>query len=321
MRARCGTSAASSVPASTPAADPRRVRVRRAERPAGPRGRPRTTRRHPDPWRDADAQTNLAEMAAGLEARGRTPAHARLRRRFLRFVPVVAGDRVLEVGCGTGVVVRDLAALVGRRGEVVGVDRSRLLLDRARELCREAARRPRIALRAADGAALPFSANRFDAALAITVLLHVADPETVVREMVRVTRPGGRVGVQDQDFGTLAVTHPDRALTDRIMWGVASRMYDEPFSGRRLPGLLRAVGLDDVRLSTEAFQDTTLEPFTKTFLERRAENAVRFGLVDPPTAQRWLDGFTELVSAGGFVLTFNFYGAVGVKPAAARGRR
>src|SRR4030095_2708505 len=94
-----------------------------------------------------DAQANVEEMAAGLEARGRTPTQARLRRRFLRFVRVGPGDRVLEVGCGTGVVVRDLAALVGRRGEVVGIDPSRRLLARARQLCRDAARRSRIALR------------------------------------------------------------------------------------------------------------------------------------------------------------------------------
>jgi ubiquinone/menaquinone biosynthesis C-methylase UbiE len=272
------------------------------------------TRRHPDPWRDADAQTNLDQMAAGLESRGRTPAQARLRRRFLRFVPVRAGDRVLEVGCGTGVVVRDLVTLVGRRGAVVGVDSSRLLLDRARRLCREAAGRARVTLRVGDGARLPFAARRFDSALAITVILHVADPLRVVREMARVTRSGGHVGVQDQDFGVVAVTHPDRELTDRIMHGVAAHIYPEPHSGRRLPGLLRSAGLEGVRLLTDVYQDTTLEPWTKTFLERRAERAVSFGIVNERTAARWLDGFTEIVAQGAFVLTLNYYGAVGTKP-------
>jgi ubiquinone/menaquinone biosynthesis C-methylase UbiE len=276
--------------------------------------RARAVARHPDPWRDADGQTNVDEMAKSLEARGRTPAQSRLRRRFLKFVPIEAGARVLEVGCGTGVVVRDLARLVGRRGEIVGVDLSRRLLARARELGRDAARGPRIALRVADGASLPFAAGRFDAALAITVILHVPDPLRVAREMARVTRPGGRVGLQDQDFGVVAITHPDRALTERIMRGVAERVYAEPHSGRRLPGLLRSAGLVDVRLLTDVYQDTTLEPWTKTFLERRAERAVRFGIVDAPTAERWLDGFTNIVAADAFVLTLNYYGAVGVKP-------
>jgi len=172
-----------------------------------------------------------------------------------------------------------------------------------------------VALRVGDGARLPFAASRFDAALAITVILHVADPLRVVREMARVTRPGGHVGVQDQDFGVVAVTHPDRELTDHIMQGVAAHIYREPHSGRRLPGLLRAAGLDDVRLLTDVYQDTTLEPWTKTFLERRAERAASFGLVNEATAARWLDGLTKVVAQGAFVLTLNYYGAVGTKPA------
>jgi ubiquinone/menaquinone biosynthesis C-methylase UbiE len=257
----------------------------------------------PDPWRTLDAQPNVVKLIEGLEARGRARGQVRLRRRFLRFVPVPRGGRVLEVGCGSGVVLRDLAAMVGRRGEAVGVDPSRTILDAARRLSRRAPG-GRITLRHADGAHLPWSSDRFDAALAITVILHVAEPLSVVREMARVTRPGGRVGLQDQDFGMLAVTHPDRALT-----------YPEPYSGRRLPGLLVAAGLQRVRVLTDFFQDTTLEPWTKTFLERRAENAVRYEVVDEPTAQRWLDGFTAEVAAGTFVLTMVYYGAVGVKPA------
>jgi SAM-dependent methyltransferase len=266
----------------------------------------------PDPWRALDAQPNVTALIAGLEARGGTPTQIRLRRRFLRFVPIVPGARVLEVGCGSGVVVRDLATMVGRRGEVVGVDHSRTVLAAARRLCRPAP--GRITLRLGDAARLPFAAGRFDVVLAITVILHVAEPIAVTGEMARVTRPGGRVGLQDQDFGMVAVTHPDPGLTDRILDGVVRHLYEEPYSGRRLPGLLRAAGLRQVRLLTDVFQDTTLEPWTKTFLERRAAYAVTFGLVDAATAQHWLDGFTALVAAGAFVFTMNYYGAVGVKP-------
>ncbi|OLC34020.1 MAG: hypothetical protein AUH81_13025 [Candidatus Rokubacteria bacterium 13_1_40CM_4_69_5] len=267
---------------------------------------------HPDPYRDVDAQPDPIRFAESLEERGRTPSQVRLRQRFLRFMPVRPGHAVLEVGCGTGVVLRDLAARVGPRGRVAGVDQSRWLVRAAAGILRRhPLRRGR----------LPFAADRFDATLAVTLLLHVAQPLEVVKEMARVTRPGGLVAVQDQDFGTVAVTHPDRALTERIMAGVAARLYEEPWSGRRLPGLLRAAGLERVRLLTDVYQDTTLEPYTKSFLERRAENAVRFGLVDERTAQGWLDGLTALVAQEAFVLTMNYYGAVGAKAPAPRGRR
>ncbi len=265
------------------------------------------------PERDIDTRPDPRRFAVALEMRGRTPVQRRLRRRFLRLAAIEPGHVVLEVGCGTGVVLRDLLDLVGSAGRVVGVDPSRLALRAARVLAREHALRSRLVLRVGDGSRLPFRSGRFDRALAITVMLHVTQPLAVVKEMTRVVRGGGRVGLQDQDFGTVAVEHPERALTARILHDVAARLYPEPSSGRRLPRLLREAGLDDVRVLTDVYQDTTLEPYTKRFLERRAENAVRFNIVDAPTAQHWLDGFTDLVARGAFLFTINYYGATGRK--------
>ena len=209
---------------------------------------------HPDPYRHVDAQPDPAQMGAALEERGRAASHRRLLRRFLAFVGVGSGATVLEVGCGTGVVLRQLAARVGPRGRVVGVDPSRAFLAAAARILRDRPERPQITLKTGDGAHLPFADGKFDATLAVTVLLHVADPLAVVKEMARVTRPGGVVGLQDQDFGTVALTHPERALTERILGGVVSHIYEEPWSGRRLPGLLpvgrsRAPAAPDHRVS------------------------------------------------------------------------
>jgi SAM-dependent methyltransferase len=256
-------------------------------------------------------------MAAALEVRGRTPSQIRLRRRFLKWLPVRARDRVLEVGCGTGVVARDLAGLVGRGGVVTAVDTSATLLRRARALSRGVTG-GRIVFRHADGHRLPFADGRFDAVLAITVILHVEEPLRVVKEMTRVARSGGRVGLQDQDFGLIGAAHPERELTARILDGVAARIYPEPHSGRRLGALLRAAGLVDVKMLADIYQDTTLTRFSRNFLERRAENAVRFGIVAAATAERWLDGFNALHAEGNFVLTMQYFGATGVKPVWAR---
>src|SRR5207247_5140554 len=107
---------------------------------------------------------------------------------------------LLEVGVGTGVVIRALAALVGRRGRVVGLDPSRVILGEARRLCRTA-KGGRVTLREGNGAELPFADGSFDVTLAITVILHVAGPLPVVGEVTRVSRRAARGRLQGRGFG------------------------------------------------------------------------------------------------------------------------
>jgi ubiquinone/menaquinone biosynthesis C-methylase UbiE len=165
-----------------------------------------------------------------------------------------------------------------------------------------------------DGARLRFAAGRFDRVVAVTVLLHVKDSDAILREMLRVTCPGGILAVQDQDFGALTLDHPDRALTARIMDGVVGRMYPDPWSGRTLFGRLVRLGLKRARLFVDVFQDTTLEPYTHAMLTRRAQNAVRLGLASAGAAARWMAAIERLAASGQFAFTLNYFAARGVKP-------
>ena len=266
-----------------------------------------------DPYRAIDRQADPRRFARILEARGGQPHQARLRRGFLSLAGVRAGMRVLDVGCGTGVVTRDVAARVSVRGTAVGVDPSRALLAVARRRTQARSCGARPTFRHGDGLALPFRPASFDVTLAVTVLLHVPASDRVLGEMVRVTRPGGRVAVLDQDFGTLALDVPDRALTRRIVDGHAERFYAEPWSGRTLARRLRLLGLARVRSPAFVVVDSVYDDYVRSMLERRVELATRWRLVTAADGGRWLRSVEAAADRGDFFMSLNYYGAVGVR--------
>jgi SAM-dependent methyltransferase len=261
----------------------------------------------PDPYLAIDAQPDPSMFTRLLEMRGAQPHQRRLRRAFLAFAGIAPGARVLDVGCGTGVVTRDLVARVGPRGRVVGLDPSRAFLAEARRRTRGAG----VRFRHGNGTDLPFRDGTFDAAVAVTVLLHVPQGDRVLAEMRRVVRPGGTVAVLDQDLGTLVLDLPDRALTRRIVDGHAERFYPNPWSGRTLLRRLRAVGLTQVRGRVFGVVEPRYDEYVRSLLTRRVDLARKWRLVTEAERRRWLAAADEAGARGDFYMSLNFYAAVG----------
>jgi SAM-dependent methyltransferase len=159
---------------------------------------------------------------------------------FARAVEVAPGERVLDVGCGSGALTQALAKIVGA-GSVGAADPSVPFV----EACR--ARVVGADVRIAPAEALPFPDDSVDRALAQLVFHFVADPAAAAAEMIRVTRPGGTVAACVWDFTggmTMLRTYWDAALE------VDEDAPDEieRFGGRpgQLAGLWRTAGLDRV---------------------------------------------------------------------------
>jgi SAM-dependent methyltransferase len=132
-------------------------------------------------------------IVAVLEARGRG-GYLGVVRSLLDAVQVQPGEVVLDMGCGSGVVTRWVARQTGGANRLVGVDINAYLLREATALARREGLGDAIMFQEGNAEALPFPEQSFDVTLAYTVL-EEGDADRMLAELVRVTKPGGRVAV------------------------------------------------------------------------------------------------------------------------------
>ncbi len=139
---------------------------------------------------------------------------------FVSFAGVGEGSRILDVGCGTGILGRAIVAHL-RDVQVVGIDPAAAYVEYART-CRN---EPRLSFEVGDAQAIQFADASFDSAMALLVLQELPDPPKALAEMRRVTRRGGIVAACQWDFrggvpmlscfwGAVQELHPDPAVRE-----------------------------------------------------------------------------------------------------------
>ena len=160
-------------------------------------------------------------------------------------------DRLLDVGAGAGTITVDLAGIVADV-TATEIGSGGLDLTRSAAAARGASN---IDFRVADVHALPFGDGTFDVTHAHQVLQHVADPVQALREMARVTRPGGIVAVRDSDYSGFTwwprVPRLDTWLD--LYRSAATANGGEPDAGRRLLAWAHAAGLGDVTATSSTW--------------------------------------------------------------------
>lgn len=167
-----------------------------------------------------------------------------------------AGTRLIDCGCGPGSITVDLAQMVAP-GQAIGIDLRADALVHGRVLARER-RIANVAFQAASVYQLPYADGSFDAAFACAVLQHLAAPVAALKEIWRVLKPGGVIGIVD---GSSPITfrYPTSPLLEA--WDNLRVLQREYNTGRssdalQLRALLREAGFARTRASGNMATET-----------------------------------------------------------------
>ena len=251
------------------------------------------------------------KAAAFIERAYQAPEIINQRMRTLASLGLVAGERVLDAGCGTGLLLEQQAGAVGASGYAAGVDYSEDMLAVARERCAELSQ---VDLRQGSVERLDFDDAGFDAVSCTQTLLYVNDIDAALGELRRVLKPGGRLAVLETDWRGAVFNHPDLDVTRRL-FDALDDSRPNPYLVRQLRPRLKALGFASVRveaipLLNAGYSDNS---FSSGMIENMVSTARRKAYVDDAEAGAWRKAYQQLKAADEYFFCVNRFLFTAVK--------
>jgi len=250
-----------------------------------------------------------------LNTRAASPDQNKLRKRLIQVANLREGDTAVEIGCGTGALLCDLAKAVGPNGRVIGIEPQPALAQSAIQNLSLAGFEAgsEVIIESADH--LSIESGLVSACIAQTVLIHLPDNilQKALSEMIRAVRRGGKIISVDQDGDTWTIDHPNRNLTRRIVHFNSDQRYADGWTGRRLRRFFRQAGLTNVDVQVWTHIDLEADSYLFIMAIRIAKAAAEAGVISDSECDEWVQQLKEVASVNNFFSSINFYTCCGVR--------
>ena len=221
------------------------------------------------------------------------------------------GESVLEVGCGTGVLSRLLAQRTHGESHITGMDINPYFLNEAAALVRREGLDNSIEFREGNAEALPFADNSFDVTMSITVIEEV-DASKLIADMVRVTKPGGRIAVASRALdlpciSNLPLSPEIKAKVD--VPGILGTCVELGCADASLYQRLHQAGVFQVKMFPHL---AAFDGSAKVVLQLMQDSVLR--QLNREEAAEWRKARAEAEADGTFFMAWPHHCAVGTKP-------
>jgi len=252
-------------------------------------------------------ESALAVMAARLENRAKHPFFRGAIADYIGALDLPSIARVIEIGCGTGVVSRRLAATPGFRGAIVATDMSPYLIEIAGQYAKAEGVDGHITFEVSSAAKLRAESGTCDLVIAHTLLSHAADPVAILTESARVLRPGGQLLIFDRDFASSALSIDSTSAAKIDVTDIARAFAAQPFIMRQLPKLLAKAGFAIETHRSYVIADVGRAEFFAENLSTWRRLLPISGVVAKDNTDKLMDGLEAESNAGTLFWANNFY--------------
>lgn len=250
---------------------------------------------------------SLERLVARLEGRARDHVFARLLDKYVGYLAMPATTRILEIGCGTGAVLRTIARRPDFGGQATGIDHCDAFIGHARNLAGAEGLSDRLDFRMGDAHRLDYPGATFDVVIAHTLISHAAAPLAVLSEMGRVVKPGGHVVVFDGDYASLTYAFADHEFGTKMDAALAKATFNNPRVMRDIPRLLPGLGLKLVTGWGDAVAEIGHGSYYKSFAETYVPYVKRANVLPEEAIDIWFDAQMRATASGTFFAACNYY--------------
>lgn len=232
-----------------------------------------------------------------------SPEIVRQRERTLAVISPQAGEQIIDVGCGPGLLACELADAVGSDGRVVGIDSSSSMIALAEDRCGGISN---VTFVECDATNLALDDAKADAVICTQVLLYVDDVKGALAAFSRILKPGGRVVIMETDWRSAVLHTDDEVLTEKIIeaW---DRSVPSPQLPARLGPLLRDAGFSSVQIDAIPIISTSavMEEYAMSMMTQCAHAAREQGIIDESQGREWIRSLQQLGAEDAFFFCVN----------------
>ena len=230
---------------------------------------------------------------------------------YFSYLDIKPDLHILDLGCGTGILLHPLAELVGKKGRIVGVDISDFMIHEARKRA-EITDMP-LEFYKGNVYSLDFSENVFDRATCSTLFQHLKRPDEALNEIKRVVNHGGLISIFDHDWESLVINSTYDNISKLISRYFCSHLKNGK-AGKQLKEIFVSSGMNIIR-SYDIQINLSYDEFLNSGIGfyQSVQHCVDDGIISVEQKQMWLNDLAEKNERGIFRFELCGYRVVGRK--------